>query len=239
MKIGIIVQCRYNSTRLKGKILKKILNKTILEILIERLNEVKRADNICLAIANHKNDSKIINLVKKIGINYHIGSELNVLKRYYDCAKKNKFNTIMRITSDCPLIDPIILDKLIYSYVKSNVDYMSNGLIRTFPLGMEAEIFSFKTLEKAYKNSKNDYDKEHVTTYIKSNKNFSKKNIKSNKNLSKYRFTLDTIEDYELITQIYLKLYPQKKIFYLSDIISLMKSNNNLFDINKNVIQKS
>ena len=239
MKVGIIVQCRYNSTRLQGKILKKILNKTILEILIERLNEVKNADSICLAIANHENDSKIIDLAKKIGTNYYIGSEFNVLQRHYECAKKSEYNTIMRITSDCPLIDPTILDKLISSFVNDNVDYMSNALIRTFPLGMEAEIFSFETLEIAYKNVKSSFDKEHVTTYIKDNKNFSKKNISLNKNLSMYRFTLDTMEDYELISQIYSNLYPMKKKFNLSNIISFMNDNPHLYTINQNVLQKT
>ena len=240
MRLGIVVQCRFNSKRYKGKILKKINHLTILEILIERLRFSKLADDICLAIADTEDDLKIVNLAKKLNINYFVGSEKNVLSRHYHAAKKMNYDHIMRVTSDCPLIDPSLLDILIKNFKKhKNIDYLSNALLRSFPLGMEAEIFTFNSLALSFFNANDDYDKEHVTTYIKNSKKLIKKNYLSKDNLSKYRFTLDTKEDFNLISNIFSTLYPINKNFGLNDIILLMKQNKNLYNINNKISQIS
>lgn len=241
MKLGIIVQCRFNSSRFKGKILKKIQNKTILEILIERLNSVENADDICIAISDTNDDIKIQELVKSLGVNYFIGSETDVLSRHYLAAKKMNYNFIMRVTSDCPLIDPKILDTLILEFKKNlPIDYLSNAYLkRTFPLGMEAEIFTFEALKKAFLLTTDKFDREHVTTYIKRSNEFKKKNYENIKDYSKYRFTLDTKEDFDLIKKIFESLYNLKKNFHLNDIISLMQQNPNLFKLNNKIKQNT
>ena len=118
MRVGIIVQCRYSSKRFKGKILKKINNTSILEILISRLKNAKLVDDMCLAIADSEDDYAIVSLAKKLNINYVVGSEKDVLSRHYLAAKKMKYDYIIRVTSDCPLIDPLIIDALIKEFIK-------------------------------------------------------------------------------------------------------------------------
>ena len=146
----------------------------------------------------------------------------------------------MRVTSDCPLIDPSILDEIIIKYYRTkNIDYLSNSLKRTYPLGMEAEIFSFKSLQTSYKEVKSDFDKEHVTQYIKRNIVFKKKGIVSKKIMSNYRLTLDTKEDFFLISKVITNLYPKNKFFTLMDIINFLNKNKDVFDLNKNVKQIS
>lgn len=239
MRVGIIVQCRYNSKRLKGKILKKINNTSILEILISRLKNAKLVDDMCLAIADSEDDYAIVKLAKKLNINYIVGSETDVLSRHYLAAKKMKYDYIIRVTSDCPLIDPLIIDTLIKEFIKKkDIDYLSNAISRSYPLGMEAEIFTFNSLYISHNKATKAYDREHVTTYIKSSEYFVKSNYKNKVNLQKYRFTLDTKEDFNLISKIYKTLYPVNTIFTLDDIISLMKKNKSLYKINNHILQK-
>jgi spore coat polysaccharide biosynthesis protein SpsF (cytidylyltransferase family) len=161
-----IVQARFFASRLPGKVLKKINNKTILEILIKRLLKSKKISKIIIACSSNKMDKEIIKIANKVKIDYFIGSEKNVLKRYYLAAKKFKFNNICRITADCPLIDSNIVELVIKNFFEKKVDYASNAIPPSFPDGLDVEVFNFKSLSKAYKNAKSDYDKEHVNPYM-------------------------------------------------------------------------
>ena len=238
MKTGVIVQSRINSTRLYGKIIKKVLDKTILEYLIERLKKIQYADDICIAFSDNSDDIKIKKIAEKLNLNYFKGSEYDVLSRHYLAAKKFSYDNIVRISSDCPLIDPGIIDQIIFKFNKNkNVDYLSNALVRSFPLGMEAEIFSFKALEFAYNKAHSPYDREHVTPYIKNFKNFKKLNLKYKKNLSNYRLTLDTEEDFILIKKIIEELYPLNINFNLFNIIKFIDNDNSLIGINSHIRQ--
>ena len=236
MRLGIVVQCRFNSKRYKGKILKKINHLTILEILIERLRFSKLADDICLAIADTEDDLKIVNLAKKLNINYFVGSEKNVLSRHYHAAKKMNYDHIMRVTSDCPLIDPKIIDKMISKYLRlKNIDFLSNTHPPTFPDGFDVEIFKFSALQKAFKNAKKNYEKEHVTPFIWDNpKNFELSNykLKNDDLYEKYRLTLDYKEDFFVIWSIFNKLYKKKKFFELKHILDYLKKNPNILKNN-------
>ena len=176
-KVTIIIQARQDSTRFKNKILKKINGKEIILTLVSRLKKCKKINDIIVAIPNNLRNTNLSNLLKSNNIKIFKGSEKNVLKRYYDCSVKNNINHILRITSDCPLIDPEIIDQMYKVYDNNHVDYLSNTIDRTFPDGLDAEFFSFKTLKKTYENAVSTEDKEHVTSYIKRTNLFKKKKL--------------------------------------------------------------
>ena len=170
-KIICIVQARFNSTRFKGKVLKKLNNSlTVLEFLICRLKKSKFINEIVVASTRNSADKKIVNLCKKRNFLFFVGSERDVLDRYYQTNKRYSGDIIVRITSDCPLADPTLIDKFIKIFIKKKVDYLSNVLNRSFPDGVDIEIFKKKSLELAWKNATSSYDREHVTTYLRRNK---------------------------------------------------------------------
>ena len=213
MTIGCIIQARTGSTRLKNKIFLKIKEKYLLEILILRLLHSKRINKIIIATTNLKSDSKIHKIAKKYKLNSFSGSENNLLKRYYDCAKKFRINTIVRITADCPLTDPKLVDKLIDYHFKKKSDYTSNVNPRTFPDGLDIEIIKFSAIKKNIMKVTNPKDLEHVTPYFRRSKKIKKINYKLRKNLSKIRWTVDYKKDYNFIKKLFKKI---KYNFYLS-----------------------
>jgi len=203
MPSAIIVQARCGSSRLPSKVLLKLDNKTILEHVIDRVKGVKNIKKIIIATTNKKKDEKIIKIAKQNKCNYYAGSEKNVLNRYYEAAKKFNIKTIIRICSDSPFIDPLIILKGLKIYRKNKYDYVSNIIEPTYPAGMSVEIFNFKSLQKSnYANTDMD-EKEHVTPYIYRNpKIFNIKNFKINKKCKKYRLSIDYKEDYLACTEI-------------------------------------
>jgi len=183
LKITAIVQARLNSTRLPGKVLLKIKLKSILEIIQARLKESKYVNKIIFAIP--KNDKLLKNFLKKKKFNYFLGSNENVLQRYYECAKKNKSNIIVRITADCPLIDSGIIDNMIKIFKKNKLDLITNYFPPSFPDGLDVSIFSFKLLKETFLKAKNKYEKEHVVPYMIYKKNIKKYNYSNKENLEK------------------------------------------------------
>jgi len=172
MKIGAIIQARTSSTRLPGKVLKELpyaSSITCLEQVIRRLKKSKRLNEIIIATTKNAEDDQIINISKKENVKYFRGSKENVLSRYYFAAKENNIDLIVRITSDCPCIDTDITDLTIDDHINKMADYTTNSLVRTYPHGLDMEVFNFNVLEESYKNAKEDYEKEHVTPYINRN----------------------------------------------------------------------
>jgi glutamate-1-semialdehyde aminotransferase/spore coat polysaccharide biosynthesis protein SpsF (cytidylyltransferase family) len=235
-KILAIVQARYNSTRFPGKVLKKIGNKTILEIIIKRLSKSKKINKIIVACSNDNNDKKITNICKKLKISYFCGSENDVLSRFYYAAKKYDKYNIIRITADCPLIDYQIVDKLIKVFLEKKVDYASNTNPPTFPDGLDAEIFKFETLTKAHKEAKKKSEREHVTQFIINNNKFKKFNLLNNKDHSLIRLTVDEPEDLNVIKRIF-KHFKKNKFFLLGDIMGLYKSKKKIFHENSHIVR--
>lgn len=241
MKIGAVIQARVGSSRLPRKIMKKIEGKTVLDHVITRVNQSTRIDEIIVATTLHERDSVIESEALKCGVKVFRGSEEDVLSRYYYAAKQNKLDVIVRITSDCPLIDPVLLDDIIQFYQSNNYDIITNAGNeldkRTYPRGLDIEIFSVEILENAYYNAEEKYQREHVTPYI-----YEKYRdvyiYKNDIDYSKFRWTLDTAEDLQLITEIYKRLYHGKHDFFMDDIIKLFDSNPELFKINAHVEQK-
>ena len=201
--------------------------------MLERLSRSKKIDNIVVAIPKKKEDDTLFKTLKKYRYKVFRGEELNVLKRFYDCAKKNNIDNILRITGDCPLIDPKLIDKIINVYQKKKVDYLSNVENRTFPDGMDIELFSFEALSLANSLVKSDFDKEHVTSYFLRSNKFNKFNFeKKGENYSNLRITLDTPQDFQLIKKIYKSF--KNNFFDLDDIIKFYNKNKRIF--NQNII---
>jgi len=223
------------SSRLPNKVLMKINEEqTVLEHVINQLSFSKSIKKIIVATTNLKQDDVIEELVKKIGIDVFRGDSSDVLDRYYQCAKKFNLDNILRITSDCPLIDPEIIDKIIRKYEIEKYDYVTNTLIRTFPIGLDAEIFSFNVLEKTWRNATLPSEREHVTPFIRNKKmDFRLGNIEYEQDLSKIRITLDRKEDYELIKLITNEF--KKRPILLQDIIKLFENKPELMKINEEI----
>jgi glutamate-1-semialdehyde aminotransferase/spore coat polysaccharide biosynthesis protein SpsF (cytidylyltransferase family) len=234
---SIIIQARYSSTRLPGKILKKIGKYYILEILIKRLRNSKNIKDIIVACTTNPQDKKIISLCKKLNVKYFVGSEKNVLQRYYFTAKKFQINNIVRITSDCPFVDIDTLDKLIQKYHNTDSDYASNTLKLTYPDGMDIEIFKFNLLKERYFiNKKNATEKEHVTTGMFANKKYKKTGIKLDNNYSNLRLTLDNYYDLHILKKL-IKYFKSNIYINLKQILNLYEKNKFFFEKNSNKLR--
>ncbi len=229
IKFAVIIQARMNSSRLKGKILMKIKNKSFLEILIERLKKSKKISKIVVATSNRQEDQKIIDLCKKKEIDYLKGPEKNVLKRYFLASKKFHIQNIIRITSDCPLTDHFLIDKFIKKFEsKKKIHYLSNVNPPTFPNGFDIEIFTFQILKYFYNQKLTKNEKEHVTIKMK-NSNFKKVNIKNKTNLRKFRVTLDNKRDLIFFKRLFKLLNYDYTVSY-KKILNLIKTKPKLFN---------
>jgi spore coat polysaccharide biosynthesis protein SpsF (cytidylyltransferase family) len=240
--IAAIIQARTGSTRLPKKVLAKIEGKPMLWHIIERVKKAKNINEIIIATTNRKEDKKIIKIAKKSGVKSFAGSEEDVLDRYYKAAEKYNTDIIVRITGDCPFVDPEIIDKIVEFFKKNNFDYVSTGHITkqkhelNYPAGLNTEVFSFSALKKAWKQALLPSEREHVTPYIwKNDKLFKIRTINSGQNFSHMRWTVDEKQDLKLIREVYKKLYSDQKIFLMQDILDLFKKEPYLMEINKGI----
>ena len=229
-----IIQARTGSTRLPGKVLIKIEGKTVINHVIDRVSKSNNVDKVIVATTLSEGDLELVKEVSSLGHLVFCGSENDVLDRFYQVAKVYKPSHIVRITADCPVIDPKVIDLVISQHLESNADYTSNTLEAPYPDGQDVEIFSFEALTKAWKEAKLASEREHVTPFIKLDESaFSINKVLSNDDLSNMRWTLDEKEDLELITIIFKELYSEDKLFSMEDILGLYEQNENLKNINK------
>ena len=234
--IVAIIQARMGSTRLSGKVLEKIGEKTILEILINRLKESKFLDEIVVATTINEKDDVIVELSKKMGVKWYRGSEADVLSRYVEAARAFNADIVVRITADNPLTDPNLMDKLIERYLESDADYT---YCNDAPLGVSTEIINLSALEKADKNAKSQSEREHVTLYIKSHsEDFKIQKVDSGLDNSDIRLTVDTKEDLELMRKIYENLGDLERL-EIRDVVTFLKRNPEIYKINAQVKQKA
>lgn len=241
MKTVIIDQARMTSTRLPGKVMKEVLGKPLLEYQIERLKRANEADELVIATTTNDTDQPIVELCKRLGVAYYRGSEEDVLSRYYEAATEFGADIVVRVTSDCPLIDPAVMDKVIKHYKdnRDNYDYVSNTLTRTYPRGMDTAVFSYKVLKEAYFNTKEKLEREHVTPYIYCHpESYRLGNVLYHEDQSQHRWTVDQIEDFLLIDNIIKGLYPNKPHFNITDVLNLLKENPKLVQLNVGVEQR-
>ncbi len=224
--ISVIIQARYNSSRFPGKIFSQIKKKKIIEILIERLSKSKKIDNIIVACTKNKEDDKLEKTCKKYKIKIFRGSEKNVFERYYQAAKKFNVKNIIRITADCPLIDPKVLDSFIEKFFSKNYDYLSNVIEPTFPDGMDIEIFKFQIIKEKFSKKISNLEKEHVTTGFQNSKKYKIYNYKLTDNFSKLRLTIDTKRDFILIKQLLQRLNYNFQVS-LEEILNYLNTQKN------------
>ena len=240
MNVFIIIQARMTSTRLPGKVMLPLCNKTVLEMMLERLSVYKT--NIIIATTNDDTQQPIVELCQSLNIKYYEGDTNHVLSRYYEAAVKHgaqEGDIIVRCTSDCPLIDPKVVQSVIDFYQEQNFDYASAAASTGFPRGLDTEVFGFTLLKEAFFNAEKDYEKEHVTPYFyKSHpEKFKIGRFINEPNASKYRITLDEQADYLAIQEIY-KQFSCSTTFNLSELLSVLESNPHIYELNKQIEQK-
>jgi spore coat polysaccharide biosynthesis protein SpsF (cytidylyltransferase family) len=239
IKTVLITQARTGSTRLPGKILMEVNNTPLLKIHLNRLNQSKNIDKIIVATTVNEKDDIIEKIGKDWGYEVYRGSENDVLDRFYQAVKKIKPTWVVRVTSDCPLIDPLLVDKVIEITKAENKDYGSNVIDEIFPDGQDVEVFKFSALEKAWNEANKLSEREHVTPYIrnhsdlKSGSLFSAISYKNDTDYSHIRMTVDEQKDFELINKIICELgMNQTWLDYTQYIIK-----NELVNINGDIIR--
>lgn len=238
MKSVIISQARMTSTRLPGKVLKKVAGKPLLEYQIERLKRSRIADEIVIATTTNETDLPIVELCERLKVYCYRGSEEDVLSRYYEAAKKSKADVVVRVTLDCPVIDPMVIDSVITGFLEKypDLDYISNTQERTFPRGMDTEVFSIQALEETFNEATEKLDREHVTLFIRrQDDRYKIGGLTYHENQSSHRWTVDTEEDLNLVSKIINALYPVKTDFTLEDILKLLENNPEWVKINADV----
>lgn len=237
MKAKAIIQARMGSTRLPGKVLLKVKGKTMLEYLIERLKSARNIEEIIVATTTERQDVPIVGLLQKLNIRTFCGSEDDVLDRYYRASREYGADHIVRITADCPLMDPDVVDKVVEEYFKSDADYCSNVLERTYPIGEDVEVFKYSALECTRENAQLAYEREHVTPYMKKHPElFKLKNVKNSRDLSMKNWTLDSIEDFKFIQAVLEALYPSNPAFHMRDILELLERRPKLEELNEQCV---
>jgi len=230
---GVIVQARMGSTRLPKKMLVDINGRSVIGMLLDSLRNLPDRFKVVVAISNHKDDDVLCSHIKELGFEIFRGDENDVLSRYYNCSLKFGFNQIIRIPGDNPFIPISLINFFIQKWEEiDNIDYMSNILEDSYPIGMHFEIMTFEALEQAYKNSSEEFEREHVTPYIYNNSKFKCFNIQSEFDFSNYRFTIDYFEDIQF-ARILDKLITKEVDHDINALIKIVKENPSLKKINQ------
>lgn len=235
----VIIQARMGATRLPGKPLLEVLGRPLLSHLIERLKRCQKISGIVIATTDLPQDDPIVSLAKKEGVSFFRGDENDVLSRYYHASKEFDASSIIRITADCPLMDPEVVDLAADLFMNSKSDYISNTLERTYPRGLDVEVFSRDVLDAMNEKATKANEREHVTLYVHHHPELYKmKNFCYREDASGFRFTVDTQEDFELIRRIFESLYPENPAFLLADMLLLMQKYPKWAEINAHIEQK-
>ncbi len=238
--IIVIVQARMGSTRLPGKTLKKIGKDTVAEKLIKRLRLCKNISNFVFAIPDLKIDDPLAENLKKNKVGFCRGSEEDVLDRFYKTALKFKPDVVIRVTADCPLFEPFILDEMVEFYLNHNYDYVSNILVRSYPRGFDCEIFSFDVLKQAWAEAKNKDHREHVTPYIYLNKDkftIFDKIAPDNIKRPDYRICIDTHDDFNMVSKIF-EYFNGRYDMTAQEIVDFLDEHPEIVEMNRHIEQK-
>lgn len=236
VKVAAIIQARRGSTRLPDKVFLELSNKPLLEHVVYRLKNSDLLHEIIIATTDLPNDDLIESWANSNKISVFRGSENNVLERYYEAAKEFNVDVIVRITADDPFKDYRLVDEAVSVLIENKLDFVCNNSPVSFPEGLDVEVLTFNALEVSYNNAISDFDKEHVTQYIHKNKDkFNIANIQNDKDLSFYRWTLDTIEDYQFAQKIYSELYKEGDVFLREEIFDLLEKTPSIMELNNKV----
>lgn len=235
MKIVAILQARCNSQRLPNKVLKEINGKPMIEHQINRIKKSRLIGELIVATSNEETDLPLLALCNKIKVKTFAGSLNNVLDRFYRAAITTNADIIVRLTGDCPLTDPEIIDDIIKLHIDKENNYTSNISPETFPDGLDVEVFNFEELQCAWENAVIKSDLEHVTPYIRNKPGIIKGSYTSQVNYSKYRWTVDEQQDFDFVTEIYSILGKEDYNFSTQEIYNLLEEKPELLKINTNI----
>jgi spore coat polysaccharide biosynthesis protein SpsF len=242
VKTVAIIQARMGSNRLPGKVLKPILGRPMLWHIVQRVRAIPSITEVVVAVPDDEANGVLRSFCSNNGIAFFAGSETDVLDRYYQAAKQFEADPVLRVTADCPLVDPKLIERLIGAYESGGYDHIGIAAgagaqlldKKLFPDGLDAECFGFSALERSWHAATDPRDREHVTRYMWSNKNiFRCGNITADVDFPKLRLTVDHPEDFELITKIYEALYSERRPFELSEVISFLKNNPGVSNLNR------
>lgn len=235
-EVVAIVQARMTSSRLPGKVMMELCREPILHHVVARLRASEMITRIIVATSSDATDDTIERWCSANGVDVFRGSLDDVLDRYYNAAKTFGAKTIVRITADCPLLDPAIVDEVIEEFLSGGYDHVSTG--GRYPDGLDTEVFSFEALERAYSEARLASEREHVTPYIwKRPKEFRLSSVRCEEDLSDMRWTVDDPEDFLFVTKVYEGLFGDKKLFNMNEILAFLKKRPELIEINSATVR--
>lgn len=239
MKVVAIIQARMGSTRLPGKVLKDLEGETVLVRVVNRLRRARLINEVLVATTDRPADDAIVKECRGLSVLVSRGDQDDVLDRYFRAAQLAKAEVVVRITSDCPLIDPEITDKTIAAFLEAGPDYASNALVRTYPRGLDTEVMSVAALGRAWQGARKGYEREHVTPYIYEHPaEFRLLSVTGDADYSRHRWTVDTPEDLEFVRAIYVRL-TNNPTFLWQDVLDLLDREPQLMELNRSVMQKA
>jgi spore coat polysaccharide biosynthesis protein SpsF len=239
MKIVAIVQARMGSTRLPGKVLLDLEGASVLARVLARVKRASTIGEVIVATTNGPGDDVIVTECKRIGTNVFRGDENDVLDRYYRAAQFSNADVVVRITGDCPLLDPKITDYTVNEFLEHRPDYASNALIRTYPRGLDTEVFTIAALEGAWREASEHYQRAHVTPYIYENRErFRVLAVQGDQDHSGFRWTLDTEQDLAFLRAVYTR-FAGRDDFGWHDVRNVLEREPHLLELNRNVTQKA
>lgn len=236
MKTVAIVQARMGSTRFPGKVMRPICGTPMIGLLLERLARSERIDQIVLATSEDQRNEPLVTYVRQLGYEVYQGSEDDVLDRYYQAARRVKAETVVRITGDCPLIDPVLVDTVIARLLEVGVDYASNVSPPTYPDGLDIEVFSYLALETAWQQAKVPQEREHVTVFIRESGKFRQTNVSNAKDRSNERWTVDEPEDFEVVRKVFEHFHPRRDFTWL-EVLNVRNEHPMWFMVNQHLMR--
>ena len=239
MKTVAIVQARMGSNRLPGKVLLDLYGQSVLARVVRRLRRASLLQEVIVATSVAKKDDAVVTECDRLTVGCFRGSEHDVLDRYYSCAQARAADAVVRVTADCPLIDPEIVDAVVQLFSRTDCDYASNALVSTYPRGLDVEVFTMVALSRSWREATRSYEREHVTPYIYEHPDqFRVVSVKADADYSQHRWTIDTIEDLELLREIYSR-FGNRDHFGWREVLSVVEREPGLAAINAHVVQKA
>ncbi len=236
VKVQAILQARCSSTRLPGKVLKPLLGKPMLQHQIERIQRATRIDRIVVATSTDSSDDPLLALCQSLNIACVRGSLDDVLARFASALNLYPAEVVVRLTGDCPVIDPKVIDEVVSAHLSSNADYSANCIEPTLPDGMDVEVMDARCLAIAAAQAGKDSEREHVTPYIYNHpEQFHIQHVRHQPDYSGLRWTVDNPEDFQLISLFYQRLYPRNPTFGLTEMIELVSAEPELCEINQHI----
>ena len=236
MKIVLLIQARMGSTRLPRKVLRSIVGRSMIELILTRLSRCKEVDQLMVAASEESENDELQAVVEGNGYSCTRGSEKDVLKRFYESAKAASADVVVRITGDCPLADPALVDQCVREFRQRNVDYFSNISPATYPDGLDIEVMTIGSLERANNEVTTDYDREHVTPYIRRSEFFNKASLVNDSDFSDSRWTVDEPEDLAVISAVFEHFSPDL-FFSWQRVLELQLAQPELFKLNNHIMR--